>query len=1482
MSAPPLLMLPVRIETRFARGDERPELWVRVFPDQIAVDAHDPRVTDAEIAGAHRYWTARWRAGTADGEVRRHAWKSLAHRFGATRAAYLVHADLLAPTNLAQRPTNPTPHGSAPAPPPDFAAVPAGDKRPASWARAPVARGLPERFTVVLERGGAVVVQATGADVPADLAVGPDPTAPPVPTPDGLAVDEGMRWMVDFEAAEAVGMALRIPIAPADVEAGFDRVLVYGVSPAGGAPAAVTELLRAHRFTDGFGIVKQGTATNNTRDAKSGWRRDDPGFERSFRLEGSDPPDSSDGAVLANLLGLPPDEVARAENADATGQDNALRMTVATWPATFGYFLDQMMSEVVGPASREEARAHVFSRVRARGVIPAIRVGSTPYGVVRTTAFTRFKPVGRAREGEQHVIDGLGEALKRLWPTWRASARGEPHVDPAGDPDDQLVGILGMDASARGYRVRHALDELFTNHAGAWLNVGKENDSLIFEPGKAELAQLGLGTWNPRLIHLAMTTIDRTVPFPIVVDGPLSETDGLPPVTLADGTTGNYISWLAAAPWEDLKDDEHKFPGGPPTALLYKVLRQALLVQLADFAFDVLIENDLADLAAKRAPVFTGFPEPESEAHLPGPTAWQALAHDTPIRPSGPSLVLDPNIPAGSTGPAARVPLGRHIRDEALRGVPRFKRLGELYDALKRLAALPTAELERLFTETLDTYSHRLDPWVSSLASAIEDSRHEGTAPEYRLAAYGWVENLRTRPQPPPAEGDWLRRAERVDRLRDESATEAPPPAPVRMPRKDDTGFVHAPSLTQAAVGAVLRSGYMTHNDREDRDRLSVDLSSGRVGDALRLLEGVRQGQSLGGLLGYRFERGLEAAGLQVLLQPYRDRFPVVANKLTEPSGPVESVAAAGVADGLALHAEWKTGALWSGQPALDAGQRTAVDAILRAIDDSLDAVGDLSITESVFQVLRGNPTRAGGLLDAISRGERPPEPEVVRTPRSGFDLTHRVGLLFAPAPDRIGGWPGAGHPRALAEPRIDAWATHVLPRPAHVRCRVTFHTGSSSGSVEVKLDDLGLGPLDVLELADADPDAPEGSELAQRVVRHAHGIAPPGAERFSASFVRDASIPPHEHTFADLLVAARAVRALAAEGRALEPRDLVPPEHDAAALGAKIDTVELDGRAGAAVAGLETAVNSLAAAASAPDLRDALLVASLYGASGSIPAGPGGSGPEAVAALKAQATRVHDELAKRLADAKAAIAAFDRPTASDEALRDHLVGLIQAVLGRGFRVLPVFTPAAKPDLDAALAQSGSLGAGQNAIARWAAKLVPVQPGVRRWDDVRHLGQAIAGMYPRAPVVLQLPPRDPDRWLALRDAAGHDRGPAGRVALALEAYPHVDTGAALSGLIVDEWPERIPSPRQSTGVAFHFDQPNARAPQALLYGVCPDEREEWDDDALRALLGDTLDVAKARAVELEGMTGLGQLLPTLLFPFNADGETVALGFYDIK
>ena len=80
--------------------------------------------------------------------------------------------------------------------------------------------------------------------------------------------------MIDFDAAEAKGMALRIPLTDEQARCGFERLVVVGIKASLDAEASARRLaglLDAHHYTNGLAIVPQNVATNNTADASSGY-----------------------------------------------------------------------------------------------------------------------------------------------------------------------------------------------------------------------------------------------------------------------------------------------------------------------------------------------------------------------------------------------------------------------------------------------------------------------------------------------------------------------------------------------------------------------------------------------------------------------------------------------------------------------------------------------------------------------------------------------------------------------------------------------------------------------------------------------------------------------------------------------------------------------------------------------------------------------------------------------------------------------------------------------------------------------------------------------------------------------------------------------------------------------------------------------------------------------------------------------------------
>src|SRR5438067_1168684 len=171
----PILFLPFRLETRFGQGaNGKPLLRVRIFPDQISIDTHEPGLTQAEIDTGTNYWRTLWRLGTQAGVDERPPWRVLAQAYGAQRAAWIARR--MTPLNVAQRPSAPTPAKSDPNPEADIPALTGNDRRPSSWSRKPLGLGLPEHWTVVLSSSRGTTT-AQGKSIPPDLAMGPTPHA---------------------------------------------------------------------------------------------------------------------------------------------------------------------------------------------------------------------------------------------------------------------------------------------------------------------------------------------------------------------------------------------------------------------------------------------------------------------------------------------------------------------------------------------------------------------------------------------------------------------------------------------------------------------------------------------------------------------------------------------------------------------------------------------------------------------------------------------------------------------------------------------------------------------------------------------------------------------------------------------------------------------------------------------------------------------------------------------------------------------------------------------------------------------------------------------------------------------------------------------------------------------------------------------------------------------------------------------------------
>ena len=1241
----PLLLFPVRLETRFRRvragAVEKDQLWVRVYPDECVVDTFEPIPSENEIANVQKYWALMWRARTDEAQERG-AWRTLVAAHGSGRATWLLAN--YTPLNTAEKPTDPSPtvlvliiptetplgtteadavlafwpaiwqaNGDATATAAAFSTLstavngddrarvlmrdyapmnlgdtpPAGTPRPAmtvsavfitfpntadlvarlqSWSQPARARVLPDRFVLIGIANGTPVIEEIGRQIPWPLHTSPDPHAPAheqIRQETGeLIVGDDLRWLVDFDRAVDVGMGFRVDL-PADLAAaGLDRLLVVGLRLSADAQEGkrlLEELLRHHRDgTAGLTILRQGTPTNNTEETDAGYTRgDDPDASFDERLHpgpalraDTAPETRVDGEWLGNALGVDPAIFNAVPGSRATDHLEAAAMNVALWPATLGYGLETLLHPIFESADIERVRWFFTEFVSGRGWLPTVRIGRQPYGVLPASAWSRLQwplkdprpssgvssVVAGPREGPHRMLARLYYVLTAMDADWIALAKQAPHVGAGGDPHQLLLRILALHPTSVEYYQRFAesLEDLYNRMrlTGSATDFMRGLESGI-EASRAMdlLRRLSYdGNASPDALQQLLFSRANLLNGPLIEDAPLSETGGLHAST---DDPWNYLEWLrdAASRSLDALREERGFTGNkPPKAVLYLLARHALLQSYWDASLKLgeergVMTPETVKAARHESPFIHVQTEPRG-----GESRWGTLyAYDAQI-----------------TGdPAVRV--GDFITG-AIGAEPATSRLSEMLAAIDSLSGLPTARLERLLAEHIDTCSYRLDAWQQGfLHYALAQMRGQGAAVRdgVFLGAFGWLEDVRPK----------VRTLDPVVLPAGVDGSFQPVGAPPLVHDSTNGGYIHAPSLNQAVAAAVLRNGYLANATPASPGAFAVNLSSRRVRAAIAILEGLRQGQSLGALLGYQFERGLHdnhaLAEVDTFIYALRKRFPLRADRhpdtRTDEDVPIEAIEARNVVDGLRLveHVKGRASVAYPfglTLPAANQNERDAIDAEVIRLLDTADAVADVKIADSVYHAVQGNYDAVAATLDSSASGQLPTAPAIVATPRSGRGVVHRMALHLASGlnEDQSAIVGMAVTPRALAEPALNQWLAGVLPAPDAVVCTVTWFDTATNGlrTQTVTQTQLGLQPIDLLYVASLESQQAL-TELDDRVLLYAHRnlVSRPDSQVSIAYSTPVAG----KVTFFELAPLLRSLRTLALHSRPLRPSDASP-----------------------------------------------------------------------------------------------------------------------------------------------------------------------------------------------------------------------------------------------------------------------------------------------------------------------------------------------------
>ncbi|MCP4338317.1 MAG: hypothetical protein GY799_05380 [Desulfobulbaceae bacterium] len=1500
----PIVLLPVRLETRFQRyasprgdSDIVGELKVRIYPDTIMIDAHRIGLTEDEFEAGKDYWNA---IGTSeDQEVMKNAWAALVEEVEAPRAAWI--RKITTPVNLG--------NNTLPLVFPNIKLVD-------SYSQKITAKLLPDQWLVkaVVNRSCTEeeqeLYQVSSLDVADSLVVstGLNPlNKGKKGTVDGYrdymaSITDGLKWTIDFDAALEAGMAVSINLKEEDFKFGFKNVIALGVRS--GTPdesaMALEELFEGHHYNKGWSLVAQGSPTNNTHTASSIYPQLDPRGENSFALECQDqwPEDDTsefDGHQFIRALGVSREIMNHIAGTCGSEQIHAHAMATALWPTTLGYLMKFMLASEFGEEpdalrvfSNEtiiEAQHHFRKYVRGRGPYPAFCIGDVPYGLLPVSLLqetTNVPPVPEHTDPNYYNI--LEKHLQNLLVMLKGLLQPEhvsiPSVIWPGDHDVNLISGLCMQAGLSETYVRQMVDRQTYEDA-------------------AEIAgQTSAGSSYGTYATIVNVADPFASPLDYIRDNIMEDlelphtpgTDWRPP---SMGLFGHNRSTLSSRelygyPQDYVSIMKAAYDASPRDPFASQAPEDAIR---SDFTVPELYEFTDADLPIGN---FQSLAEVRHYLNNDIPQLLRVYFYDAKLFQCG--LVVAKEAAIEDSNPEETFSetegLGDHnyidrisnnfYRSNPTEPLPKTLLFYLLHSAdllkhhylaspssyspylfqgaLGKLKDLPTAELERLLTETLGVCSYRVDAWITSLATRrLEKMRQtlEGAGEEaisgdaYKgchVGAYGWLENL----TPVRTTADM---------------------AEVGLDVTVDTrngGYIYAPSMSHGSAAAVLRSAYLARPGEAGQQAYAINLSSARVRTAMWILDALREGQTLGAVLGYLFERSLhesQTAELDQYIDDFRAAYPLVVDKSKiDKNTAVECITARNVVDGYALLTAYRNAdlnQLLQGIIAQPTDSTTdSIKNEMEKLDDAIDALADLLMAESVYQTVNGNSFGAGATLDALSKGGHVPEPQIVKAPMGGISLVHRVGLVMDTRLECIetSTWK-TPTPRQTADPILNAWVGSILGNPQRVQCKVTLQ--GVTKPLIIRLSDLNLQALDVLALSRGVETDTGDSELDRRI---AHAAS---AQHFSKTKFRcqvkeikyDLKLAPEDYTFPQILEMARTVNRVISLARPLLPRDLLKPgQNDLKQETDKTSARELNLRVDQVLRTLHEVIVALVKAvqcfdslkagqdvvAFSDNLHRCLCDAAQFGTASIFPAPLGEEGTK--------------ELIDR---GRNALIELERRRTAAGAEPDP-IQQIKMIFGRDFTILPSFQPVDSDNLlEEALVQEPEMGSDpEDAVSSWLAQVFRVRKSLGEWRRLTIYAHAMEGAINR-PVIVQLPSIAEESWAALPSFVSGKTGiSGGRVSLALynssAALPAADE--RWTGLLLDEWVELIPNAREDAAIVFHYDSPGAEAPNAVLIAVPPSSNEQdapsdtcapWSKELLFEILGQTLENVKIRGADGE-------------------------------
>jgi len=1535
-SALPILLLPVHIETRFFEvpdsGGKR-QLLVRIYPDDIHVHTHEALLTPEEIKAGEDYWRALTAANRLSDpavatDKKQAAWQHLRGYAGPQRCIWVAKS------------TQPTNWTAALAVADAMLKFPVHSAtKNHAWTMAPHTQLLPDKFVVSIH-GPTQRFDFEGNTVPDTVYLGPDPFYADKAYEklgNEIVPHVDVAWMHDFSKALENGLALRI-----DEQAGFftsdgaiPKISVTGLLYSADAEKSrmlLESLIENHYYSrNGFSLVAQGTPTNNTEKDGSGYTRNEDVQTLGY-YDGVPTPLPADADVLhlADLLGMDATLLREVPNADLREGAEARQMNTALYPATMGYYFERHFTPLMSAAGAAHTRSFFLDHVSARGPLPALRVGDQPYAMLLTSDQRNWKNASGAEESFLNPLWSILNSLQGIWNQILDSGQVSHVGQPVTDSAKLLIEVMGLQAGSVSYTQRMA-----ATHDALLAAFGPENNTYNQAIAQKEVE---LKAWLTSLHIGANIPADSTLNPPVnslyVYDNIARLLDkNFVSAKQGAALKGNYIHWLATVETlEELEAQNVIENKTAPNQLLFLLLRHALLLEVLDRSVDVF---EKAGIKAKTVKANKGLLNLAPELEHKDVTQFELL-RGKPIALDAQKfaqigdqrigdfiLKKDTALPETTGIQAFRESL-LEMEKWPVAKLERY--LSNHVDlCFYRLDAWQTGLFHHKITQNRKAKPRGLYlgayGWVTDLK------------PETRTAAT-LTELEKIPAQLLPKDGSFIfKQADNAGFVHTPSLNHA-----------TATGLLlsgyHNHKKNYGAIGSKQPQPFAVNLSSERVRRAKFIFEGVQNGQPLDVLLGYQFERGLHD----RTTQNLAGMNLNQYIYDLREKYPVKRDNIPQQGSDKvqETVSAYPVINGLKLledptNTEIKklTDAANIGNPLQAAAHLSAIEAEKKRLADTLDAANDLLMAETAYQVVQGNNDRTASVLNALKNADVPPSIEVIKTPRSTLlGFTNRASVHFRTDMSGQAGntWTTKTTPRSRMETGLNRWLGRCLGKPETILCEAAFLENNIPQKVKtVSLDDLQMQPLDFVMIAGGEYKN-SMSELEGRIARAYRKKTSSDPEDATISITLAAGAhSPEERTFAQVIPLARALRTLITTAKPATARDFegqrkTQTNNIAALYG--YDLPDMEGRVGEALDDLrdkaffiegkqpnetDPAVpatfkivfesfyddgknpghfdNITLSENGLDKVSQFLRDASLFGIGLAYPDDISGA---TQSDLLARAASVWKQMTDKLSTAERQIA--DASAQSEPTVKmEHLRKAAKTILGDDFPVLPRFRYTNGADLKKSLNDQSQLlkhickvenTSDELALESWMQSVVHVRPELEKLERVRMLVEALGGK-PIDIDAAQTPYRPKDSWLAVEfpDLYEGDGKPFNIVndtfALAFFGEAYNQTDDLQSAFIVDEWTETIPTEKELTGIAYHYNQPNAAPPQALLLAVEPTGLPHWTWETLLGVLDDTFHRAQTRAVEPKHLLEhplLKHLLPMTLAEFDVQQANVSLDF----